>query len=61
MFLLDMFDPNYGLINAPGSLMIDTFKRFNFTTDSNAAMVMLCRQMAEAEAFIGNATGSAYV
>lgn len=58
-FLMAMYDSTYGLINAPGSLWIDTFKRSNFTTDSNAAFVLLCGRLAEAEAALGNATGAA--
>lgn len=38
-FLTNLYDPTYHLLSVPGSLFIDTFKRYNLTTDSNGAMV----------------------
>ena len=43
----------------PGSLMIDVFLRANFTTDTNAQLVGFFDTFADAEAFVGNATGAA--
>ncbi len=34
------------LVYAPGSLMIDTFRREGYTSDTNVAMVHLLREMA---------------
>eukprot|EP00755_Sulcionema_specki_P024478 Sspe_Gene.14992::Locus_5196_Transcript_2_2_Confidence_0.667_Length_4954::g.14992::m.14992 len=42
------------LLNAQGSLMIDVFIRANFTTDSNAALVLLFNDLAEAYTAIGD-------
>jgi hypothetical protein len=56
-FLMDRFDESVGLFNAPGPLWIDTFIRANYTSDTNAAMIMLCELMADAEGFLGNASG----
>lgn len=56
--LLSLEDPHVGLLNAPGSLFIDTFRRGNFTSDSNAAMVLLLDRFAEAEELVGNHTGA---
>jgi hypothetical protein len=60
-FLLDLIDPGYSLLYCPGSLMIDVFIREQFTSDSNAMMVGLLNEFAEAELFMGNATGAAYL
>lgn len=38
-FLTNLYDAEYGLLSVPGSLFIDTFRRYNLTTDTNAAMV----------------------
>jgi hypothetical protein len=57
-FLDARFDDNVGLYNAPGSLQIDVFIRQNYTADSNAASVILCELFADAEEFLGNATGA---
>jgi hypothetical protein len=51
--------PKVGLIQTPGSLWIDPLLRGNFTLDTNAMAVRLFRRFAEAEAFLGNATGAA--
>jgi len=59
-FLLQRFDASVGLFNAPGPLWIDTFIRTNYTSDTNAAMVWLLREFADAEAALGNSTGAAY-
>ena len=34
------------LVYAPGSLMIDTFRRMGYTSDTNIAVVYLLREMA---------------
>lgn len=56
-FLFDMIDPNFNLLDAPGSLMIDVFIRNNFTTDTNAMAVGFLREFALAEAAVGNMSG----
>lgn len=58
-FVLGFLDTDYALINAPASLWIDTFVRKNFTADSNAGVVMLLSEMANAERALGNVTGAA--
>lgn len=58
-FLLQRFDPAVGLFKVPGSLFIDTFIRANYTSDTNAAMVWLLREFADAERAVNNATGAA--
>jgi hypothetical protein len=57
-FLFDMIDKNFGLLDSPGSLMIDVFIRNNFATDTNAMAVGFLREFASAEAAVGNATGA---
>jgi hypothetical protein len=57
-FCFNLIDPTNGLINAPGSLMIDVFIRANFTADSNAMMSGFLREFADAEDAVGNATGA---
>lgn len=59
-FLFEQYDPVKQMLLVPGSLFIDTFRRANYTTDSNAAMVYLLGMLADAEAFLGNATGAAF-
>lgn len=58
-FLLSLLDPHVRMLSCPGSLMIDVFIRQQFTADSNAMMVALLREFAEAELFVGNSTGAA--
>jgi len=53
------FDSSVGLFNVPGSLWIDTFIRANYTSDTNAGILFLLDLMADAEMFVGNATGAA--
>lgn len=48
-----------GLYLAPGSLQIDVFIRQNFTSDSNAAMVLLTEAFADMETALGNSSGAA--
>lgn len=43
-------------IDCKGSLWIDVFKRGNFTSDSNAMMVHLLEEVAEAEDFYGRSS-----
>lgn len=59
-FLDERFDASVGLYNVPGSLQIDVFIRQNYTSDSNAASIILCELFADAEASLGNATGAAF-
>eukprot|EP00475_Leptophrys_vorax_P033523 TRINITY_DN527_c0_g1_i1.p1 TRINITY_DN527_c0_g1~~TRINITY_DN527_c0_g1_i1.p1 ORF type:complete len:787 (+),score=222.04 TRINITY_DN527_c0_g1_i1:101-2461(+) len=58
-FLFASIDPVIGLANVPGSLMIDVFLRWNFTSDTNAMLVGFFREFADAEEIVGNATGAA--
>lgn len=58
-FLLARLDASVGLFSVPGSLFIDTFKRANYTSDTNAAMVLLLQAMSDAETFLGNSSGAA--
>lgn len=58
-FLSRRFDSSVGLFNVPGSLWIDTFIRANYTSDTNAGILFLLDLMADAETFVGNATGAA--
>jgi hypothetical protein len=48
-FLTDRYDPWVQLTSAPGPLWIDVFVRENYTSDTNAYMVHLLRQMADVE------------
>ena len=58
-FLLSLLDPSQGLLSCPGSLMIDVFIRQHLTSDSNAMMVGLLREFAEAEIFMNNTARAA--
>jgi hypothetical protein len=53
-FVFDLIDPEMDLIFAPGSLMIDVFIRNNYTSDSNAMVVDLLRDFADAERLVGD-------
>eukprot|EP00055_Hartaetosiga_balthica_P004148 m.10318 g.10318 ORF g.10318 m.10318 type:complete len:814 (-) comp3651_c0_seq2:140-2581(-) len=57
-FCFNLIDMENYLLDAPGSLMIDVFIRSNFTSDSNAMIVGLLREFAEAEELVGNYTGA---
>ncbi|MCW2952570.1 MAG: hypothetical protein JWQ48_1740 [Conexibacter sp.] len=48
-FLTDRYDPWVQLVSAPGPLWIDVFVRENYTSDTNAYMVHLLRQVADVE------------
>ena len=54
-FLTDRYDPSVQLISAPGPLWIDVFIRENYTSDTNAYMVGLLRQVADVEEHLGDA------
>lgn len=58
-FLEPLYDSDIGLYSVPGSLQIDVFIRANYTADSNAMFIILFELFADAEAFVGNATGAA--
>jgi hypothetical protein len=58
-FLTDRYDPAVGLIDAPGPLWIDVFIREGFTSDTNAYMVGLLRDVAQAEELTGRAADAA--
>jgi hypothetical protein len=51
-FLVARYDPTVKLVNAPGPLWIDVFIRQNYTSDTNAFMVEILREVADAEAFL---------
>lgn len=53
-FITDRYDPEVGLIEAPGPLWIDVFIREHFTADTNAFMVGLLRRIADAEELVGD-------
>jgi hypothetical protein len=57
--LLQSFDARVQLLSVGGSLMIDTFRRGNYTTDSNAALVLLLNHLAAADLALGNAAEAA--
>lgn len=59
-FLLNAFDETVGLLCVGNSLWIDTFIRANYTTDTNAAAILLFQLMSDAEASLGNTTGSTF-
>ena len=49
-FLYNMFkSPDKTLVIASGSLMVDVFKRWGFTSDTNAMLVGFFRDFADAE------------
>ena len=52
-FLTDRYDPALRLVQAPGPLWIDVFIRENYTSDTNAYLVELLRDVADAEAAMG--------
>lgn len=58
-YLERMIDPTVGLMNVPGPLWIDVFIRSNYTSDSNAAAVLLLREVAQMELALGNTTRAA--
>jgi hypothetical protein len=48
-----------GLVRSKGSLLIDTFVRANYSTDTNAMLAgFLLPEMADAEESLGNSTGA---
>lgn len=58
-FLTDRYDPSVQLVNAPGPLWIDVFIRYNYTADTNAFVVRLLRDVADAEQFLGDTSNAA--
>eukprot|EP00698_Gefionella_okellyi_P003010 TRINITY_DN12839_c0_g1_i1.p1 TRINITY_DN12839_c0_g1~~TRINITY_DN12839_c0_g1_i1.p1 ORF type:complete len:766 (-),score=178.45 TRINITY_DN12839_c0_g1_i1:39-2336(-) len=52
-FLLGFLNTTVSLLNVPGSLMIDVFIRQQFASDSNAMIVGLLNEAAEAELALG--------
>jgi hypothetical protein len=54
-FLTDRYDPAVQLVKAPGPLWIDVFIRENYASDTNAYMVDILREAADAEQFLGDA------
>jgi hypothetical protein len=47
-----------GMVKADGSLMVDTFRRVGYTSDTNVAMVHLLREFAAAEGSCGQETNA---
>lgn len=58
-FLLNLIDYDLSLAKVSGSLMIDVFLRWGYTSDTNAELVGFLRAFAAAEQVVGNTTGSA--
>ena len=58
-FLTDRYNPSLKLVNAPGPLWIDVFIRNNYTSDTNAFMVKLLRDVGDAERFVGDTSHAA--
>eukprot|EP00659_Diplonema_papillatum_P004349 gene4349-6733_t len=56
-FLMSFYDTEYKMLNVPGSLMIDTFIRTEFTADTNSMIVTYWREMAMAELSLNNQSG----
>jgi len=52
-FLTARYDPQVQLVDAPGPLWIDVFIREHYTSDTNAYMVEILREVATAEQFLG--------
>jgi hypothetical protein len=52
-FLVGLVDNSVGMLKAPGPLWIDVFKRWDFTSDSNAMMKHLLEVVADMETFLG--------
>jgi hypothetical protein len=53
-FLTTMYNDKYQMIIAPGPLFIDVFIRSNFTSDTNAMMVNILREVAQAQIYLGS-------
>ena len=58
-YIHSMVDRQLMLARAPGALMIDVFRRWGYTSDTNGAIVGLAEQFADAEEALGNRTGAA--
>lgn len=58
-YLTDRYDPRVGLVDAPGPLWIDVFIRDHYASDTNAYMVEILREMADAERFLAVNDGHA--
>jgi len=58
-YLTDRYDPRVGLVDAPGPLWIDVFIRDHYASDTNAYMVEILREMADAERFLAANDGHA--
>jgi len=46
-YITQLIDPEMGLLNVPGPLWIDVLVRENYTSDSNAAALLLFQQLAD--------------
>jgi len=51
-YLTRRYNPRVGLVDAPGPLWIDVFIRDHYASDTNAYMVEILREMADAERFL---------
>jgi len=58
-YLTDRYNPRVGLVDAPGPLWIDVFIRDHYASDTNAYMVEILREMADAERFLAVNDGHA--
>jgi len=58
-YLTSRYNPRVGLVDAPGPLWIDVFIRDHYASDTNAYMVEILREMADAERFLAANDGHA--
>jgi len=58
-YLTRRYDPRVGLVDAPGPLWIDVFIRDHYASDTNAYMVEILREMADAERFLATPAAGA--
>jgi hypothetical protein len=58
-FLTDRYDAQVGLVDAPGPLWIDVFVRNQFASDTNAYLVGLLHEVAQAEESTGRGAEAA--
>ena len=58
-WLTRKYNPSLQLVKATGPLWIDVFSRINYTSDTNAFMVKLLRDVASAEQVVGHPAAAA--
>jgi hypothetical protein len=59
-WLTNMYDPSIQLLSVTGPLWIDVFVRNNYASDTNAYMVQVLREVANAEEVVGNSSAAAH-